>query len=79
VFPTALRATGESFAANVGGRIIGTSFVLATTMISTALTPQLGAGRALAIAAGTVAAVATVIGLIASRYLTEPASERLPD
>ena len=79
VFPTALRATGESFAVNVGGRIIGTSFVVATTMTSTALTPHFGAGRALAVSAAAVATTATIIGLVASRYLAEPASHHLPE
>ena len=31
VYPTHLRGTGESFAANVGGRMIGTSAALVTT------------------------------------------------
>ncbi len=34
VYPTYLRGTGESFAANIGGRMIGTSFMFLTTQIS---------------------------------------------
>jgi hypothetical protein len=79
IFPTHLRGTGESFAANVGGRIIGTTAALATTTLATALTPELGAGRALALAAASVATLACAIGLVASRYLTEPESLELPD
>ena len=78
VFPTHLRGTGESFAANVGGRIIGTTAALATTNLATALTPELGPGSALAVSAAAVATLACAIGLVASRYLTEPESEHLP-
>jgi MFS family permease len=78
VFPTHLRGTGEGFAANVGGRIIGTTAALATTTLATRLTPQLGPGPALAVSAGAVATLACAIGLFASRYLTEPESEHLP-
>lgn len=78
VFPTHLRGTGESFAANVGGRIIGTTAALATTNLATALTPELGPGPALAVSAAAVATLACAIGLFASRYLTEPESEHLP-
>jgi MFS family permease len=78
IFPTHLRSTGESFAANVGGRIIGTTAALATTTLATRLTPAYGAGRALALAAAMIATVACVIGLIASRFITEPESAQLP-
>ncbi len=78
VFPTHLRGTGESFAANVGGRIIGTTAALATTTLATTLTEAFGAGRALALAAATIATLACVLGLIASRFITEPASDQLP-
>lgn len=78
VFPTHLRGTGESFAANVGGRIIGTTAALATTTLATNLTPAFGAGRALALSAAIVATTACVIGLVASRFLTEPESDQLP-
>jgi MFS family permease len=78
IFPTHLRGTGESFAANVGGRIIGTTAALATTTLATTLTPSFGDGRSLALAAATVATVACVIGLIASRFITEPESDALP-
>jgi MFS family permease len=78
IFPTYLRSTGESFAANVGGRIIGTTAALATTTLATRLTPSYGNGRALALSAAIIATTACVIGLIASRMLTEPESEHLP-
>ena len=78
IFPTHLRGTGESFAANVGGRIIGTTAALATTTLATKLTAELGAGPALAVSAAAVATLACAIGLFASRFLTEPESEHLP-
>ena len=34
VYPLHLRGTGESFAANIGGRMIGTSFALLTTTLA---------------------------------------------
>src|SRR5690606_29404929 len=34
VYPIHLRGTGESFAANIGGRMIGTSFAAITTMVA---------------------------------------------
>src|SRR6266704_658294 len=37
VYPTYLRGTGESFAANVGGRMIGTSAALLTTQLVSAM------------------------------------------
>ena len=36
VYPVHLRGTGESFAANIGGRLIGTSFAAVTSFIATA-------------------------------------------
>ena len=37
VYPVHLRGTGESFAANIGGRLVGTSFAAVTQMIAAAL------------------------------------------
>jgi MFS family permease len=77
VFPTHLRGTGESFAANIGGRMIGTSAALMTTNLANIV----GGGSAstrLAYAAGIVATSAYIIGVIASTWLPEPASEDLP-
>lgn len=77
VFPTHLRGTGESFAANIGGRMIGTSAALATTSLANVI----GGGSPsirLAYAAGVVATLAYVIGIIASSWLPEPSGEDLP-
>ena len=40
VYPVHLRGTGEGFAANIGGRMIGTSFAAVTTQISTRAFPE---------------------------------------
>lgn len=71
VYPTHLRGTGESFAANVGGRIFGTSAALATTQLSNVM-PGSTPGIKLAAAAAVVAATVSLIGLIASSRLPEP-------
>jgi len=78
VYPTYLRGTGESFAANVGGRMIGTAAALVTTSMVASMpgaTPQIK----LAYAAAAVGTLAYVIGFIASWLLPEPAKEDLPD
>ena len=60
VYPTHLRGTGESFAANVGGRMFGTSFAfVTTTLASTSPGPP---HVQLATAAAIVAAVVYVGG-----------------
>jgi MFS family permease len=78
VFPTYLRGTGESFAANIGGRMIGTSAALLTTQLANVL-PGAAAPARLAYAAALVGTAAYVLGLTASRWLPEPAREALPD
>ena len=75
VFPVHLRGTGEGMAANVGGRMLGTS---AAWITSTLATSALMAGVAgpppqkLALTAALVAGVAILIGLTATAYLPEP-------
>jgi MFS family permease len=78
VYPTRLRATGESFAANIGGRVIGVSAALMTTTLSNAM-PGAGHAAQLAHSAGTVALLFLVLGLIGIFWLREPDGDRLPD
>jgi MFS family permease len=78
VYPTHLRGTGESFAANVGGRMIGTSAALVTTTLAGTM-PGPGPSRQLAQAAAAVALLVYAVGLGASFFLPEPAREELPD
>src|SRR5579871_124046 len=78
MYPTHLRGTGESFAANIGGRMVGTSAALLTTTLAKYM-PGTGASRPLAYAASTVALLVYAGGLIASFWLPEPQQEKLPD
>jgi MFS family permease len=71
VFPTYLRGTGESFAANVGGRMIGTSAALLTTTLAANMpgaTPSVRMGYA----AAAVALLVYSVGFIASFWLPQP-------
>jgi MFS family permease len=71
VYPTYLRGTGESFAANVGGRMIGTFGALLTTSLVASM-PGASVPLKLAFAAAIVGTVACVIGFVASFRLPEP-------
>lgn len=71
VYPVHLRGTGESFAANIGGRMIGTSAALLTTQLANVV-PGASDPNKLAVAAATVALGVYAIGLIASFWLPEP-------
>ena len=78
VYPTHLRGTGESVAANVGGRMIGTSAALVTTQLANAM-PGASAPTKLAYASAIVGTAAYVVGLVASYWLPEPKQEGLPE
>lgn len=77
VYPTYLRGTGESFAANIGGRMLGTSAALLTTTL--AKTAPGGTPSAkLAYAAAIVGTGAYLLGFVCSFFLPEP-KEDLPE
>ncbi|MFN0084234.1 MAG: MFS transporter [Blastocatellia bacterium] len=78
VYPTHLRGTGESFAANIGGRMIGASAPLLTTQL-VAFMPGAGNSVKLAYAAAGIAFVIYAIALVLSLFLPEPAREALPE
>lgn len=78
VYPTHLRGTGESFAANIGGRMIGTSAALLTTQLSK-LMPGSNPSAKLAFAAAGVALLVYSAGLISSFWLPEPERQELPE
>jgi Major Facilitator Superfamily len=78
VFPTYLRGTGESFAANIGGRMIGTSAALLTTQLANVM-PGAAAPARLAYASALVGTGAYMLGLVTSFWLPEPSREELPD
>ena len=78
VYPTRLRGTGESFAANIGGRMLGSFAAFLTPVISN-YTPGDDQFTKLAFAAGLVGTATYVIGTIASFWLPEPSKAELPD
>jgi hypothetical protein len=69
VFPVHLRGTGESFAANIGGRVIGTAAAFFAQTLSNY--PSIGLAKASAIIAGVYA----IVGVIATHWLPEPSHE----
>ncbi len=78
VYPVYLRGTGESFAANVGGRMIGTFGALLTTSLVSEM-PGATVPIKLAYACTIVGTVAYLIGYIASHWLPEPQQSDLAD
>jgi hypothetical protein len=76
VYPVHLRGTGESFAANIGGRLIGTSFAFVTlTLSQTADAAKFPAKIAYVSAA--IGFSVYLVGFIASFWLPEPKKEAL--
>jgi Major Facilitator Superfamily len=78
MYPTYLRGTGESFAANVGGRMIGTFGALLTTSLVASM-PGASVPLKLAFAGALVGTGACVIGFLASFRLPEPEKAELLD
>ena len=78
MYPTYLRGTGESFAANIGGRMIGTGGALVTAELAGVM-PGVSATAQLASAAGAVGVSVLVVALVASLWLPEPGGEELPE
>ncbi len=78
VYPTHLRGTGESFAANIGGRMIGTSAAVLTSQIA-GMMPGVTPAQHLAYAAAVVAFIVYAGGFALSFYLPEPKQEALPE
>lgn len=77
VFPTRIRGTGEGFAMNIGGRILGTSAAMVTTQLATVM-PGDSAPLQLAYAAGAVALTACAGSFALSPLLHEPDGLELP-
>jgi MFS family permease len=78
MYPTHLRGTGESFAINIGARVIGASGVILTTQLANVMPGDSTAAR-LAYSAGTLAVLAFSGSLIGSFWLREPEGNQLPD
>lgn len=82
VYPTYLRGTGEGFAANVGGRMIGTAANPITAQLGIALLASIsGISRpaAIAYAAAIVAFLVYAIGSVLTFWLPEPKADALLD
>jgi MFS family permease len=73
-YPVHLRGTGESFAANIGGRLIGTSFAWVTASLAVT-SDRAYAPTKVAMVAGAVGLGVYLVGLIASFWLPEPKAE----
>jgi Na+/melibiose symporter-like transporter len=73
VYPVHLRGTGESFAANIGGRMIGTSAALLTTQVAATMSGP--PATKLAYGAAVVGLLVYVIAVIGSFWLPEPKDE----
>jgi len=74
VYPLHLRGTGESFAANIGGRLVGTSFAWLTATLSVTADRSQAPYKVAAVAAGVGFSV-YLVGFIASFWLPEPKAE----
>ena len=78
VYPIHLRGTGEGFAANIGGRLVGTLFAWVTATL--AVTPDRAyAPTKVALVSAGVAFSVYLVGFIASFWLPEPKREDLPE
>ncbi|MFM9010479.1 MAG: MFS transporter [Planctomycetota bacterium] len=71
VFPTHLRGTGESFAANLGGRVLGTAAAWITLTLSAATPPD---PVRIALAGAAVAGAYALVGAVLTHWLPEPAA-----
>ncbi len=74
VYPLHLRGTGESFAANIGGRMLGTSAALLTTSLVSYM-PD----KSVALAACAVGGGVYVLGTLLCFWLPEPSDDELPE
>lgn len=76
VFPLHLRGTGESFAANIGGRVLGTAAAWITLTLSAGNPPS---PARIAVVGACVAGAYVLIGAILTQWLPEPKNEQLKD
>ena len=76
VFPVHLRGTGESFAANIGGRVLGTAAAWLTLTLSASDKPD---PARMAIVGACVAGAYALVGAVLTQFLPEPKPEALKD
>ena len=74
VFPLHLRGTGESFAANIGGRVLGTAAAFITITLSESKPPD---PAKIALMGAYVAGAYALVGAILTQWLPEPPKEGL--
>lgn len=74
VFPMHLRGTGESFAANIGGRILGTAAAWITLTLAASDKPD---PARIALVAACVAGGYALVGAILTQFLPEPKPENM--
>jgi MFS family permease len=80
VYPVHLRGTGESFAANIGGRMLGTAFAWITSTVATmSFIPGESDAMKMAYTSAGVALFVYLAGSLACFFLPEPKPEALPD
>lgn len=72
VFPMHLRGTGESFAANIGGRILGTAAAWITLTLAASEKPD---PARIAVVGACVAGAYALVGAILTQFLPEPKPE----
>jgi MFS family permease len=72
VFPVHLRGTGESFAANIGGRVLGTAAAWITLTLSASDKPD---PARMAVVGACVAGGYALVGAILTQFLPEPKPE----
>lgn len=72
VFPVHLRGTGESFAANIGGRVLGTAAAWLTITFSEAKPPD---PAKIATVSAIVAGCYAIVGFLLTSFLPEPPPE----
>ncbi len=77
VYPVHLRGTGESCAANLGGRILGTSFALVTSELAGNKTTPVQDATNMAYAGAAVVGSILLVGFVLSFFLPEPAPEKV--
>jgi Arabinose efflux permease len=78
VYPVYLRGTGESFAANIGGRLIGTLFAWVTATLAVT-NDRAFAPTKVALVAACVGFGVYLVGFLASFFLPEPKQQDLSD
>ena len=78
VYPVHLRGTGESFAANIGARMVGTFAAFVTPQLANVV-PGATQSSKLAVAAAIMAFLVYAGGLTASFFLPEPKDVDIPD